>query len=361
MKLKDKLFALCIIGSIVLSLSDSGMVAEAANRTQPQSNKTSATAAASSSSSTKAKNTLSAIHAACSTTAACQEDWDAAVIDTDSKVNPYDCIYDYGEAYDAYVAKCDWSLVFDADYYMDTFPMLAAQYHYDEDLLLMHFQTVGVHEGRQGCENFNVGAYYYNCRSNIRKSFGQDWASYYIYYMMNYSSQKSVDTASAKNRTLYQQYKIVKTVYQQAEFDAVNAYRKEKGLKPYKYDSELAAWANYRGYLNAHDGWEAHDWAKENSVELDSEGGRIINRNTSIDGFHASENTVTSHGRRVDSDKVCAPYYRKSESHYQAMISEKFEYIGCSNVVWHGGVKNPQSQFDFFMDGDIDTAFYPAG
>lgn len=50
---------------------------------------------------------------------------------------------------------CDWSLVFDADYYKKAFPMLAVQYHQDNALLLEHFQTVGIHEGRQGSANFN--------------------------------------------------------------------------------------------------------------------------------------------------------------------------------------------------------------
>ena len=35
----------------------------------------------------------------------------------------------------------------------------ALQYHGDDEKLLDHFQTVGVHEGRQGCASFNVGVF----------------------------------------------------------------------------------------------------------------------------------------------------------------------------------------------------------
>ena len=42
----------------------------------------------------------------------------------------------------------------------------------DKALLLQHFQTVGIHEGRQGCEGFNVAAYQKNCDAKLREAFG---------------------------------------------------------------------------------------------------------------------------------------------------------------------------------------------
>lgn len=89
------------------------------------------------------------------------------VVDVYDKHNPYDVVYNYGVDYNSFVKACDWSLVFDADYYMEQFPMLAAQYHNNKALLLEHFQTVGIHEGRRGSANFNVGAYKANCDSKI--------------------------------------------------------------------------------------------------------------------------------------------------------------------------------------------------
>ena len=43
-------------------------------------------------------------------------------------------------------------ILFHDGYLLESFPALALLYQYDEELLLEHFQTVGVHEGRQGNE-----------------------------------------------------------------------------------------------------------------------------------------------------------------------------------------------------------------
>ena len=96
----------------------------------------------------------------------------ACVVDVDEGENPYDVTWDYGELYDAFVQEVDWDLVFDGDYYIRTFPALAHLYHKDKALLLRHFQTVGIHEGRQGCEDFNVAAHQKNCDAKIREALG---------------------------------------------------------------------------------------------------------------------------------------------------------------------------------------------
>lgn len=110
---------------------------------------------------------------------------ESCIVDVFNDHNPYDVEYDYGKAYDKYVEACNWNLVFDADYYMSEFPLLAMQYNYDKKLLLEHFQTVGIHEGRQGNKSFNVGAYKSNCASDLRNAFGNNYEGYYFYYMLN--------------------------------------------------------------------------------------------------------------------------------------------------------------------------------
>ena len=85
------------------------------------------------------------------------------IVDTESDHNPYDLTWRYGpdvekrkevnaenwdELYRSYVATCDWSLVFDAEYYKQAFPMLAKLYHENDELLLEHFQT---QIGRASC------------------------------------------------------------------------------------------------------------------------------------------------------------------------------------------------------------------
>ena len=181
--------------------------------------------------------------------------------------NPYDVDYDYGDLYQSYVDACDWSLVFDADYYMKQFPYLALQYNYDEDWLLYHFRTIGVHEGRQGCADFNVRVYLDStCSDNghIYKTFDDNWECYYIYYMLNYDSQKSLETKSKDGIEAKFQYKTILTYNQAKELDQLNALRAENNLPALQINSELNAFANYRARIDFEGHYYAHTWAENN-------------------------------------------------------------------------------------------------
>ena len=50
------------------------------------------------------------------------------------------------------------------------------------DKALEHFVSVGMAEGRQGCENFNPAAYKANY-ADIRKAYGNNWKQYYLHFM----------------------------------------------------------------------------------------------------------------------------------------------------------------------------------
>ena len=173
------------------------------------------------------------------------------------KGKTYDVEWDYNELYDAYIEEADWSLVFDADFYMESFPALAFLYQYDEELLLEHFQTVGIHEGRQGNSAFNVAAYQKNCKKALRDAFGDHYECYYFYWMLNQDSQKGIAT-SGKSYPL--QLGVKMTSIQAKEFEKVNEYRAEVGIDPLEFDPELAAAACYRGWVNISEGYGAHDW-----------------------------------------------------------------------------------------------------
>lgn len=254
--------------------------------------------------------------------------------------HPYDVVYDFGDAYMAYVDACDWSLVFDAEYYMSQFPMLALQYHYDEDELLFHFQTVGVHEGRQGCAEFNFAAYMMNGDPEVKNMFHCDAEGYYLYYMLNYETEKDVNTVYREDgkpvRTLYY-YRP--TALQCRETDAINADRQDVDVDTLVMVSETCALASYRAYLNAHDGYAAHDWARGN-MDL------MVDYMNAIGGTRFAENTVTWHsGSTVG--QVAEPKYYASKDHYDAMVDGAYAYIGVSNVCNGDG---RSSQFDYFID-----------
>ncbi len=289
---------------------------------------------------------------------------DSFKVDVENGHNPYDVEWDYGELYDVYVEEADWSLVFDADFYMKSFPALALLYHYDEELLLEHFQTMGIHEGRQGNKAFNVAAYQKNCKKALRDAFGDHYECYYFYWMLNQNSQKGV-TTSGKN---YPLQLCAKMTYMQAvEFENVNKYRAEVGVKPLKFDPELAAIACYRGWVDISEGYGAHDWLEDKANEE-----RV---NAMIKLLHMDllgENTVDC-GMNSSNQYVPSTFYinyRYSPDHYEAMINPKYKYFGSSHI-YFGNNRIPESkrkgiydrpmmsvEFDLFT-GSLSTPVHP--
>lgn len=293
-------------------------------------------------SSTKVSKSVNDIKSVCGLKSGVETSVAKCYVDVDSKVNPYDVVYDYGTAYDAYVKACDWSLVFDADYYIEQFPMLAILYHNDKALLLKHFQTVGIHEGRQGNSKFNVGVYKANCSKSVSKAFGNNYEGYYFYYMLNYSSEKSIK-ATSKNSKLQQ--KIVMTAQQAQEFADINAYRAEVDVKALKFDSELAAYANYRGWINAHDGYgcdHGHDWVM-------SDVGESFVYKYVWPEFNLSElgENVCTWNHARNSGEVHSTCYRNSPAHYNALISAGYDIYAASNS-YQSKANSLTAQFDIF-------------
>ena len=262
------------------------------------------------------------------------------VVDVDEGENPYDVIWDYGELYDAFVQEVDWNLLFDGDYYIRNFPALAHLYHKDKALLLQHFQTVGIHEGRQGCEDFNVAAYQKNCDAKIREAFGDSYECYYFYYAMNQKTQKGIVTTGSEKKQLTTKL----TYMQQAELDRINQYRAEVGVAPLEYDAELSALACYRAYVDALEDWDAHDWieAAENQDEIN---GMIEMIRADLWG----ENTVHGYPRTKEYALLQGPStawyinYRYSQDHYDAMIAKKYHYVGSANCYISDYEKNNSS------------------
>lgn len=295
-------------------------------------------------------NSIEAISEICGLKATVEKKIAYCYVDMENTDNPYDVTWDYGEDYNTYVDACDWSLVFDADYYMDTFPMLAMLYHYDEDLLLVHFQTVGIHEGRQGSADFNVSAYATNADSELYDTFGRNFEGYYIYYMLNYETEKNIDTVNnADGSATLVQYTQNLTALQKAELEGINEYRADLDREPLVFDSELAAAANLRAYMNASSSMGGHDWANANTDDIYS-WIRILGADT------FSENTVTIR-HAVYKGATHVEDYADSDKHYEAMTNSRFNFTGISNT-YTGS--NLTSQFDVFT-GELDTPTHNEG
>lgn len=91
-------------------------------------------------------------------------------------------INEYKESGDSEADRMDYSLVFDAAYYYNNNPDVAAVLGSDEAVLKEHFINFGMAEGREASENFSVKAYrYYN--EDLQAAFGEDWKQYYLHYV----------------------------------------------------------------------------------------------------------------------------------------------------------------------------------
>ena len=273
----------------------------------------------------------------------------ASQIRTDSDINPYDVIWDYGDAWDAYVKACDWDLVFDPNYYAKQFPMLAMQYHYDKDLLLLHFCTVGVHEGRQGSEGFNVKAYAINGSESVREAFKDNWEAYYLFYMLNYVKEQSVNTVSANDGSkLQKQYKTILTYMQALELDAINRYREKAGSSPVEFDQELAAIASYRAYINATEHIKAHDWLDISGNDVDQCNWIVTALNGTVSGSFSENNYEPRGGIQKMPRSVFADAYASSDSHYEAMCRPSQKWVGIGHMAWDGRSDSDGEQFDIY-------------
>lgn len=76
----------------------------------------------------------------------------------------------------------DYSPVFDAQYYLNKYPDLAAAFGSDYAAAFIHFIQNGMAEGRQGSSSFNV-TIYKNRYSDLQQAFGNDLKQYYLHYI----------------------------------------------------------------------------------------------------------------------------------------------------------------------------------
>lgn len=272
--------------------------------------------------------------------------------------NPYDLTWRYGDVsdagfgkllgksfgaeYQAYVDACDWSLVFDAAYYKKAFPILAKLYHDDDALLLEHFQTVGVHEGRQASESFNAAAYRAGCDEAVQTAFGDAWECYYFYWMLNQDTQSGV-AATGDYRT-WQDVEL--TAYQAMEFQMANEYRAEAGSDPVAVDPELCAFASLRAWNDARNDVKAHDSINDKWVD---------DCMWAMDITYFDENTTKCHrcGRSKNETLQC-PYlgfYTSPKGHYENMVNPDQRWFGTSNTYYstHSVEYGVKTMFDIYV------------
>ena len=75
-----------------------------------------------------------------------------------------------------------YASIFDAQFYAQKYPDLAAALGTNENALLAHFLTNGMAEGRQGCAEFNV-QFYMAKYPDLKAAYGDQLPLYYMHYL----------------------------------------------------------------------------------------------------------------------------------------------------------------------------------
>lgn len=118
-------------------------------------------------------------------------------------------------------AAPDYSAVFDADYYRNTYPDVAGIVGGEADKLLQHFIAFGMREGRTGRPEFNVRAYMKNNLDLVAVFGAGDLSAYYTHYML-YGRAEGRSGMYKDNAPKEGQLASFSTAYNVAEDRAVN-------------------------------------------------------------------------------------------------------------------------------------------
>ena len=87
----------------------------------------------------------------------------------------------------------DYSKVYDYYYYIEHQPDVKNAYPMDDEAVLRHFVTHGMHEGRQAISTFDVMSYKRQY-PDLRNAFGDDLVKYYCHYIISGSREGRIGT-----------------------------------------------------------------------------------------------------------------------------------------------------------------------
>ena len=96
-----------------------------------------------------------------------------------------------------------YASIFDAKFYAQKYPDLAAVLGTDENALLAHFLTNGMVEGRQGCAEFNV-QFYKAKYPDLQAAYGEQLPFYYMHYMSSGKLEGRQGNGTITNTTTVQ-------------------------------------------------------------------------------------------------------------------------------------------------------------
>ena len=209
--------------------------------------------------------------------------------------------------------------LFNYDFYCEKYPSLAVLFDYDEDALKQHFYSVGMFEGRQAIETFNVDNY---------TTDNDDFATYYIKYVTSSDSSKSYKRTS-KDAMQIKLYDVGFDSYvADTALDHKSPTFVEDLATPY-VQGELNALASDRirfqlGHIDAYGHTYMRTFAYSKDTVLQVWNLTIFN---GLDGGENATTTGIANINALPNLMNSMTYWRDCPKHYKAAISTSYVYV----------------------------------
>lgn len=267
-------------------------------------------------------------------------------------VNPY--VYHYIAELIDYVYG---DKLFDYDFYCEEYPAVALLHEYDEDALKQHFYSVGLFEGRQACENFNVDNYTAET-TNLGK------------YFIEYATSNN-DVSYEMTEDDVRQIRLYDIAFEAYVLEVADQHQSsafvERMANPY-IQGEINAIATYRSRF------ELNNHAARGHALINDFNDDVIIPMYNIDWF--SENKFTQgyedyaydeandflNNVDIATDYNLMGYWYMCDAHYNAAISRDNRYVGCGHVYTHyrpNGITNVRDMNE--ESGAKGFMFYSTG
>jgi len=223
--------------------------------------------------------------------------------------------------------------LFDYDFYCETYPMLALLFKYDEEALKQHFYSIGMFEGRQGCESFNV--------DHVTND-NDDFATYYI----SFATGSTFYVSTNRTNSDKVQIRLYDPAFESYILDVAPDHKSDTYLKdmPSAYiQSELNAIASIRAqYELGHFELGAHElmygflddymsqYMDVDNLYYDHNGECKYTGSSYIDASLFNNTLLNDNRVQKESDTMIE--WRQCDKHYAAAISDRWIYVGQGHV-----------------------------
>lgn len=152
----------------------------------------------------------------------------------------------------------DYSSIFDAEYYYNTYPDLQVVFGKDNEKLFQHFVNHGMKEGRVGSAEFNVKAYMKNNLDLVALFKADDLTEYYAHFanagknegrIANYQSDQILKEGMLSTHTTYYNPQEARATNVEVAASRINGVVVKPG-ESFSYSTTLKPRTLENGYVN---------------------------------------------------------------------------------------------------------------